>query len=199
MRDRYRPWLAALLALVIAGLGHAFLRRWGRAFLWFSTILLGALALTFLYGDPNISDPTELPQDVLLPVLLLFLLSALDAYLVAKQQIAEKQQREAATAIAEAHNGGAQNGGQRNGGARAGGPGGSSPGEGGMDAPAGTDGDTGVLSDAMPDEIAGGGPQEGVETVQCPNCGKETDATIDFCHWCTNEFPWAGEDQPNRR
>lgn len=25
-------------------------------------------------------------------------------------------------------------------------------------------------------------------TVACPNCGKEVDADIGFCHWCTTEF-----------
>lgn len=24
--------------------------------------------------------------------------------------------------------------------------------------------------------------------VTCPNCGKEVDADLDFCHWCTTEF-----------
>lgn len=26
------------------------------------------------------------------------------------------------------------------------------------------------------------------DTVACPNCGKEVDADLDFCHWCTTEF-----------
>ena len=26
------------------------------------------------------------------------------------------------------------------------------------------------------------------ETVSCPNCGKEVDADLGFCHWCTTEF-----------
>jgi hypothetical protein len=25
-------------------------------------------------------------------------------------------------------------------------------------------------------------------TVSCPNCGKEVDAELGFCHWCTTEF-----------
>lgn len=25
-------------------------------------------------------------------------------------------------------------------------------------------------------------------TVTCPNCGKEVDADLEFCHWCTTEF-----------
>ena len=26
------------------------------------------------------------------------------------------------------------------------------------------------------------------DTVSCPNCGKEVDADLGFCHWCTTEF-----------
>ena len=26
------------------------------------------------------------------------------------------------------------------------------------------------------------------DTVACPNCGKEVDADLGFCHWCTTEF-----------
>lgn len=26
------------------------------------------------------------------------------------------------------------------------------------------------------------------DTVTCPNCGKEVDADLNFCHWCTTEF-----------
>jgi hypothetical protein len=34
----------------------------------------------------------------------------------------------------------------------------------------------------------------------CPNCGKEIDADIDFCHWCTTELQNASEDseEPSR-
>ncbi len=30
---------------------------------------------------------------------------------------------------------------------------------------------------------------EGVPQVKCPSCGRETDAEIDFCHWCTEPLP----------
>ncbi|WP_254273673.1 DUF6677 family protein [Haloarcula marina] len=29
---------------------------------------------------------------------------------------------------------------------------------------------------------------EVVEGIKCPNCGKELDEDIDFCHWCTAEL-----------
>jgi hypothetical protein len=36
---RKRPWLAVVLTLVVPGLGHAYLRLWGRAVLWFVLVL----------------------------------------------------------------------------------------------------------------------------------------------------------------
>ncbi|WP_049980404.1 zinc ribbon domain-containing protein [Halolamina rubra] len=32
------------------------------------------------------------------------------------------------------------------------------------------------------------------DTVSCPNCGKEVDADLEFCHWCTTEFAAADSD-----
>ena len=32
------------------------------------------------------------------------------------------------------------------------------------------------------------------DTVACPNCGKEVDADLEFCHWCTTEFATADSD-----
>ncbi|GGN85148.1 MULTISPECIES: zinc ribbon domain-containing protein [Haloarcula] len=36
-----------------------------------------------------------------------------------------------------------------------------------------------------------------VAGAKCPNCGKELDEDIDFCHWCTTELdrPQAGAEQ----
>ncbi|GAB3411017.1 hypothetical protein GCM10027435_02180 [Haloparvum alkalitolerans] len=193
MRDRYRPWLAALLAFLFPGLGHAFLRKWGRAFLWIATIIVGGVLLQVLYGtvpaDPNVGVveySESLPADVVLPILLLTLLSVLDAFLVARRQNAEKRSRRAAAAVAEARAGDAPerdeertgrsergNGAAANRAARRGGESSSVP-----------------LADAVPS----GGETDAPETVQCPNCGKETDAEIDFCHWCTEPLPWADEE-----
>jgi hypothetical protein len=36
---------------------------------------------------------------------------------------------------------------------------------------------------------------EVVEGTSCPNCGKELDADIDFCHWCTTELDRANEPE----
>jgi len=43
---------------------------------------------------------------------------------------------------------------------------------------------------------------EGAEgdSATCPNCGKEIDSDIDFCHWCTTEFDAGSEEseEPSR-
>lgn len=31
-------------------------------------------------------------------------------------------------------------------------------------------------------------------TITCPNCGKEVDADMEFCHWCTTEFATLNSD-----
>lgn len=172
MRDRFRPWIAAVLALLIAGLGHAYLRRWGRALLWFLTILGGAFALTVLYGDPAAETPTDLPSEVLLPVLMLFALSAVDAFLVAREQNREKASRETVAANAGA-------GGEAD------------VARSGEAATNSDDDDASAGSNGPPDELVSEAEPGETPTVECPHCGKETDADIDFCHWCTEPLPWA--------
>lgn len=38
------------------------------------------------------------------------------------------------------------------------------------------------------DASADASPATDAATVACPNCGKEVDAELEFCHWCTTEF-----------
>ena len=161
MRKQLRPILAAVLAMVFPGLGHLLLRRWGRALLWHLTIVGGGVALLALYDvnvDSSLSAPTEaaevaaaLPTDVALPIVLLYGLSALDAYLVGRADVAEQDR---ADATAEA-----------------------------------------IRRHAADDESTGANAATGDEgealQVACPRCGKETDADLDFCHWCTKPLPWA--------
>ncbi|MFB6130998.1 MAG: zinc ribbon domain-containing protein [Salinigranum sp.] len=83
MGRRTRPWLAAVLALAIAGLGHVYLRRWGRAIAWFVTIVGSGVALVYLFATPE-TPVGDLPPDVLVPIAGLFLLSAVDAYRIGR-------------------------------------------------------------------------------------------------------------------
>ncbi|WP_435095945.1 DUF7575 domain-containing protein [Halorubrum sp. N11] len=183
MRDQFRPLLAALLAMVLPGLGHLTLRRWGRALLWHLTIVGGGVALFALYDVPvgSTVSPTEaaetaaaLPTDVTLPIAILYVLSAVDAYLVGRADIAERRR---ADATAEAIR---RRAASDDGEASSERPGDSS----GANSPPATPTATGSTaeSDDKPPE------------VECPNCGKETDADLDFCHWCTEPLPWADTD-----
>lgn len=81
-RRRARPYIAAVLALAVAGLGHAYLRRWGRAAAWFATIVGTALVLVTVLTDPT-ATMEEWPMTVIAPIIGLFLLSAVDAYRLA--------------------------------------------------------------------------------------------------------------------
>ena len=84
---RTRPFVAVLLALAVAGLGHVYLRRWSRAAGWFAMILGTGLALIGLFAEPT-AGIEQLPPTVLYPVVGLFLLSAVDAYLIARSGVA---------------------------------------------------------------------------------------------------------------
>jgi hypothetical protein len=41
---------------------------------------------------------------------------------------------------------------------------------------------------ARRDAEPAGTPTPGAATRDCPNCGKELDADLDFCHWCTTRI-----------
>jgi len=128
-----RPWLAALLAFLVPGLGHLYLRKWFRALLWFTTVLLvgqllvppGAMSqeLSIEAFRQNIE---AIPQQAMLALLAVTGLSMADAYLIARRE-------------------------------RTAGPSG--------------------------------------DTRTCPNCGKELDEDLTFCHWCTTELEPVGETE----
>ena len=161
-----RPILAAVLAMLFPGLGHLVLRQWKRALLWFVTIMSGGVALLLLY-DVDVagsgSSPTEaaaaLPIDVTLPLLLLYGLSALDAYLVGRAEVGNQEQVDATTETIRRHTAS-------------------------VDDESGRDGTAPSVAAVTEDDAE---PPE----VECPACGKETDAELDFCHWCTEPLPWA--------
>lgn len=145
-RSPKRPWLAVLLALAVTGLGHAYLRRWGRAFGWLA-LVYASLALfvppeaidAAAEGITATSGSLQSSVDplVFLPPLLVALGSVADAYVLARAE------RDAAVAASGAE-----------------------------------------------------------DVVTCPNCGREVEGDIEFCHWCTTRFAdpadEADEDTPDR-
>ena len=79
-----RPWLAAVLATLVTGFGHLYLRRWRRALGWLVVVFVtGALfvppeAMEALVNE-GVIDPVALA-----PTLLVSAVSVADAYLVAR-------------------------------------------------------------------------------------------------------------------
>ena len=147
-RTRRRPWLAALLALVVSGLGHAYLRRWARGLGWY----LAVTAAVFVFVPESAisgafaGDPPAVRE--VAPAAAVVGASVIDAYVVAhRHNRASDRDGDAARAT-------------------------ESP-----DAVAGPD----AVSTEPPD---GEGSTESGETIRCPECGKETDPTFDFCQWC---------------
>lgn len=59
--SRKRPWLAVLLTVLVPGLGHFYLRLWGRAVVW-----LGLSALTFFAFLPSDAIPETYSVDAIL-------------------------------------------------------------------------------------------------------------------------------------
>lgn len=186
MAQRFRPWIAAVLALVLAGLGHAYLRRWARALLWLVTIAASSVLLHSLHGvEPAnpLTSPEAIPTDILVPLTFLIGLSAVDAFLIGREQAASGERDAAERVTAERGVGGD-----------------SADVDGPREPPKNLD-FGGNVTEILPTEgrdgdakRAGEGNVERGETVQCPNCGKQADASLDFCHWCTERFPWADEE-----
>ena len=91
MVDSDRRALVAVAASAIgslfgvAGLGHAYLREWARAFAWFTFVLGAGLLLIAVFTDPMAVTPETLPLRVTLPLAALLLVHTLDAYYVARR------------------------------------------------------------------------------------------------------------------
>lgn len=79
-----RPWLAAALSLLLVGLGHAYLRRWGRALSWFLFAIAAGVALQLVFPASG-GAPGEFSLEALLLAPVVPVLSAVDAYRLAKQ------------------------------------------------------------------------------------------------------------------
>jgi hypothetical protein len=91
MGDRERRVAVAVVVSVagaligIAGAGHAYLREWGRAFVWFSLVLGAGLVLVGAFADPETATIATLPLRVTVPLALLLTLNTVDAYYVARR------------------------------------------------------------------------------------------------------------------
>jgi hypothetical protein len=164
-RSRRRPWLAALLALVVSGLGHAYLRRWARALGWYvavtATLVLvvpDAAVEGLLAGDPP-------PAGDIAPAVLVVAASVIDAYVVAlrnNREYERDRRTETGAPSERATSGPASDGADSGASARQ------------TDIGTPTDRSDRSTDDAETD----------AEAVSCPHCGRETDAAFDFCQWC---------------
>jgi len=158
-RSLRRPWLAALLALFVSGLGHAYLRRWARALGWYLAVAAavflfvpdGAVTAAFSGDPPPVRD--------LAPAAAVVGASVIDAYVVARRNNREyERERDAVRAT------------------------------GTQAASVGVGGDPDEMSADAAEAVDADG------AVRCPECGKETDPTVDFCQWCAE--PLRGRDAP---
>ncbi|MFC6754050.1 DUF7575 domain-containing protein [Halorubrum tibetense] len=192
---RRRPWLAVLLAVLVSGLGHAYLRRWGRAFGWYVAI---TATLVLLVPDAAMEQlfAREIPPiaDVA-PALVVVVASILDAYLVAvrNNREYERQRRTGVTAEANRESDRPEAGGTGRAGRGSSSRDGSTGISSATDPPA-----TGPhVTESTPADATAAGPateaDDAPPTIDCPHCGRETDAEIDFCHWCTEPLSADGD------
>lgn len=95
-RSQKRPWLAVVLALVYPGLGHAYLREWLRALLWFGLVLTTttlALPSSVVPASGSgfsleavLAASQALPEEASLALLVLLVLNTVDAYRLARER-----------------------------------------------------------------------------------------------------------------
>jgi len=153
-RTRRRPWLAALLALAVSGLGHAYLRRWARAFGWYALI---TATLVFVVPDAAVDrviGGERPPIAEIAPALVVVAASVLDAYILAVRNNRAYERQSSTESAADA-----------------------SP----------SDSDETTRNDREPEPPE---PETDptTETVSCPHCGRDTDASLDFCQWCAESL-----------
>lgn len=160
---RRRPWLAAALALVVSGLGHAYLRRWARAFGWYVVI---TATLVFVVPDAavdGILSGDRPPLVEVAPALVAVAASVVDAYVLAVRNNRAHEGRSAATGSADAA---------------------SNPSDADGSWRTGTTSDRTSAGSKSPPEPSDSDTGSATETASCPHCGRETDATLEFCQWC---------------
>ena len=145
LESRKRPWFAVALTMLVPGLGHLYLRLWGRAVLWLAMTALGLVlaapdgtlpnlfaleAVLASLGSLSVGSVlgffSSLPVESIVLLSGVLALCIVDVYLMTLRRNA--------------------------------------------------------LLDRAERIAAGEQPR------QCPNCGREVDRDIDFCHWCTTEI-----------
>ena len=160
--SRRRPWLAAALALVVSGLGHAYLRRWARAFGWYVVI---TATLVFVVPDAAVDGilaGDRPPVAEVAPALVAVAASVVDAYVLAVRNNREHERRSAAGPTETAPQRPGSEGSWRTGTAS------EAASTEAKSAPESPEPDTGAAT----------------ETASCPHCGREADAELEFCQWC---------------
>lgn len=150
-----------MLALVVSGLGHAYLRRWARAFGWYVAI---TATLVFVVPDAAVDQVVagdRPPIAEIAPALVAVAASVVDAYVLAVRNNRKHERRSAAANSTKA----ASRLPDRE----------RSRGVGSASETAASDAD---LGSAEP------GADSGVDPSSCPHCGRETDTELAFCQWC---------------
>ncbi|WP_123621344.1 zinc ribbon domain-containing protein [Halorubrum sp. CSM-61] len=153
--SRRRPWLAALLALVVSGLGHAYLRRWARAFGWYAVI---TATLVFAVPDAAVDRVVageRPPIAEIAPALVAVAASVVDAYVLAVRNNRAYERQSSSVGPTE-------------------------------DASPSEDEET-AWNDREP-EPSEPEADSTTESVSCPHCGRDTDASLDFCQWCAESL-----------
>ncbi|MFC5278729.1 zinc ribbon domain-containing protein [Halorubrum rubrum] len=185
---RRRPWLAVLLALLISGLGHAYLRRWARAFGWYVVITATLVLLVPDAAVDRLLAREAPPLADIAPGLLAVLASVVDAYVLAVRNNRRYDRQRGAGGERTVETGGKTGAGRTGAGEtgtgtveRAGADGTVTD-----ESDAGSAGPEGERRARRTGTDAEGKPPGAVpSTIKCPNCGRKTDADLDFCHWCT--------------
>ncbi|MFC7081140.1 zinc ribbon domain-containing protein [Halorussus caseinilyticus] len=104
-KSEKRPWLGALLAFFLPGLGHVYLKEWLRSVMWFafavSAVLLfvplpdaattGATSVGAAF-DAALEATRDLPLKALLPIWVVRVFSAIDAYWLALQRTPDEEE-----------------------------------------------------------------------------------------------------------
>lgn len=150
----------------MSGLGHAYLRRWARAFGWYALI---TGTLVFVVPDAAVDRVVageRPPIGDIAPALGAVAASVVDAYVLAVRHNRTREKRSSSTSAAK-------------------------------DAPASDGRDEAVRGDdseiaaaawtAETDDAPGPSQQASGsvdDAVSCPHCGREADATLEFCQWC---------------